>query len=160
VDNEVGTSLTTTGSDSIHFQPGKQYRLVFMGNADQFRGQVYELPDTFTPVVDITAADSAYASGACGLLVANNAEPLYDGPADATFDNFLMLAAEPRLSVTVDGTSVVVTWPGIPSTLQTSPSLSSPSWTAITTGITASNSGYTYTGTVTPTGAYFRLVYP
>ena len=160
VDNEYGISLPTTGNDSIHFQPGKQYRLVFTGDGDQLRGRVYELPDTSTPVVDITTTDPYYTSGACGLIAANNAEFTYDGPADATFDNFLMLAAEPSLSVSVNGTSVVVTWPGIPYTLQTTSSLSSPNWTTVTSGITTSNSGYTYTGTVTPPGAFFRLVYP
>jgi len=109
LDNEQGTSLPTVGSDSIFFQPGKQYRLVFMGDGDQLRGQVYELPNTDVPVVDITTTDGTYALGASGLVVVNNAtETGYTGGADVTFDNFLMLAGEPRLTVALVDPNVEV----------------------------------------------------
>jgi hypothetical protein len=161
IDYEFATSLPTTGSDGIHFIPGRRYRLVFMGNADQLRGQVFELPDTTTPVVDITATDPIYTAGACGLLVANNATDTgYNGGGDVTFDNFLMLPGEPRLAIGVTGGDVVVTWPGVPFTLQTTPSLSPATWTTVTSGITRNASGYTYTAPLTPGNRFYRLVYP
>ncbi len=161
IDYEASSNLPTTGSDAMHFEPGKQYRLVFMGDADQLKGQVYELPNTTTPVLELTASDPTYAAGACGLLVANNATSSgYNGGGDATFDNFLMLPGEPRLAIAMSGTDVLVTWPGIPFTLQTTANLSPAAWTAVTSGITRSASGYSYSVPVASGPKYFRLVYP
>jgi hypothetical protein len=161
LDYEQATSLPTTGSDSIHFEPGKQYRLVFSGVDDQFRGQVFELPNTLVPVVDITASDPFYTHGACGLVVANNSEQTgYDGPADATFDNFLMLAAPPVLSVVQSGGNLEVSWPLIPFRLERSATLGPAVWTPVTSGITRAPDRYTCTVPAGPTAGYFRLIYP
>jgi hypothetical protein len=161
IDYEYSTSLPTTGSDSIHFEPGKQYRLVFTGNGNDLRGQVFELPNTTIPVLDIATTDFFYAAGACGLIVANNATDTgYDGGGDTTFDNFLMLPGEPRLSIALSGTDVVVTWPGIPFTLESAPMLAPSAWTPVTSGITRNASGYTYTAPVAAGARYYRLVYP
>ncbi len=163
LDSENPTSLPTSpsGGDSVHFQSNKQYRLVFIGAGNNFTGQVYELPNTSTPVVDITASDPAYASGEAGLTVANNAsESGYDGPADATFDNFLATTAEPRLSVNLSAGAVTLSWPLIPFKLQSSPSLGPPDWTSITNGITQAASRNVYT-VPSPAGAqFYRLIYP
>ena len=80
-------------------------------------------------------------------------------PGDATWDNFLATTAEPRLTVSVSGGSVVLNWPFIPYRLQSSPSLSSPVWTDVTTGITLSSGHYVYSAPATDSG-YFRLSYP
>ena len=161
LDNEAPSNLSTTGNDSIHLQPGKKYRFVFMGSGGDFKGEVYELPNTFVPVVSITASDPSYPNGACGLVVADNASEIgYTGAADATFDNFLSLIAEPRLAVALNAGSVEVSWPLIPYTLQSSPSLISPTWTSITSGITQTGGQNVYTQTA-PTGAlFYRLIYP
>ncbi len=161
IDGESPTSLPTTGSDSIHFEPGKTYRLTFSGIGDQFIGQVYELPDTSTPIVSITATDSNYTEGQSGLLVANNStDSGYDGPADATFDSFLATTAEPRLSVSVSGGTIQLSWPLIPFTLQSTPSLNSPAWSRITTGITQAGDQNVYGLPATGNSQFFRLVYP
>jgi hypothetical protein len=161
LDNEQSDSLTTSpsGGDSIHLVPGKSYRLVFTGVADQFRGRVYELPNLSSPVVDITASDSTYASGMSGLVLADNSSPNYDQPADATFDNFLATTAAPEITPSLSGSTVTLSWPLIPFNLLSSPSLSSPSWTTVTTGISQVGNQFQY---ATPAGTqkFYRLSYP
>jgi hypothetical protein len=162
LDGEAPDSLPTlpSGGDSLHMIPGLSYRLVFTGSGDQFRGRVYELPNVTTPVVDITASDATYASGMSGLLVADNTSPTFDQPADATFDNFLTATAAPELTITLSGTTKTLSWPLIPFNLQVTSSLSSPSWSTISTGITQVGDHYEY---VVPTGSsvgFYRLSYP
>lgn len=160
VDNEAGTSLSTTGNDSLHFVPGKKYRLVFTGIGSQLRGRVYELPNVSTPVVDISATDSTYTSGAAGLLVVNNAAPTYAGAADATFDNFAALSAEPVLTVTSTGGSVKLSWPILPMRLEWTPSLTTPSWTTVATGIVQVGNEYQYTLPGPTLSGFYRLAAP
>jgi hypothetical protein len=162
LDGEVPTVLDPAGvADSIHFQTNKQYRIVFMGVGSTLTGQVYELPDTVNPVVNYSATDSTYTSGSVGLAVVNNAsETGYDGPADATFDNFLVTTAEPRLTVAPAAGGFTLSWPLIPFTLQTSPSLSVPVWTAVADGITQAGGLNIYTATASGNAGYYRLVYP
>ena len=148
-----------TAPSGLHLTKGKSYRFVFMGSGTNFEGQVYELPDTVNPLIRLPAndPDNYYPSGQVGLVVASQSDPTI--PADATWDNFLVTTAEPRLSVTQSGGSVVLSWPFIPYRLQSSPSLSAPVWTDVTTGITLSGGQYVYSAT--PTGSqYFRLIYP
>jgi hypothetical protein len=78
---------------------------------------------------------------------------------DATFDNFLATTAEPRLTVEASSGNVVVSWPNIPFRLVSSPSLSSPVWTEVTTGITVAGDRKAHT-TAASDAKYFRLVYP
>jgi len=116
LDGELPTDLdgqTYFGNDPIHLVTGHSYRFVFMGVADTFRGQVFDLTNTLVPLVDYGATDPLYdptaadhVSGATGVIIANNASG-GDGPADATFDNFLatdgpLLAANfPLLSISM-----------------------------------------------------------
>jgi hypothetical protein len=184
IDSEAPTDLddqTYYGTDSIHLQTGHSYRFVFMGVSNTFRGQVYDLTNTTIPLVDYGATDPLYdptandhVSGMTGLLIANNASTR-DGPADATFDNFLatdgqlLTANFPLLSaVATPLGSASVIWPGagsnvthiLTTNLQSSPSLVSPVWTPVTNGITQLGAENVYT-TNAPTGAqFFRLVMP
>jgi hypothetical protein len=161
LDGEVPTSLPTTGTDSIHLEPGKSYRFAFIGKGTNFTGMVYELPNTSVPVVTITATDDTYASGSVGLVVANNSsETGFDGPADATFDNFLATTAEPRLAVTASAQGVILSWPMIPFVLKSTPSLSSPSWSIISTGITQLGASNIYLPPPTATPQFYRLSFP
>jgi hypothetical protein len=160
VDGEKATSLSTVGADSIHLQPGKQYRFAFIGSGNSLTGLVYQLPDLSNPVVSISASDGTYVNGSCGLIVANNASELgYSGPADATFDNFLNTSAEPRLSASQSGGMVTVTWPAIPFRFQKTSSLTSPSWTTVTTGIVQNGDQNSYS-VPADSAEYYRLVYP
>jgi hypothetical protein len=148
-----------TAPSGLHLTRGKSYRFVFMGSGTNFEGQVYELPDTSNPLIRLPANDplNRYPIGQVGLVVASESSTTV--PGDATFDNFLVTTAEPRLTVNRTGNSVVLTWPFLPYRLQSTPSLSSPAWTDVATGIVNAGGGMSYT--VTPTDTrYFRLVYP
>jgi hypothetical protein len=162
LDNELPTDLDPSGSaDTIHFETNKQYRIVFMGVGPTLTGQVYELPDTANPVVNYSVTDATYTSGSVGLVVANNASEIgYTGSADATFDNFLATTAEPRLTVTPSPGGLTLTWPQIGFILQTSPSLSSPVWTAVTSGITQAGSLNVYVVPAAGPAGYYRLATP
>jgi hypothetical protein len=184
IDNEAATDLdghTYFGNDSVHLQTGHTYRFVFMGVGGTFRGQVYDLASPSVPIVDYGATDPAYdpngsdhVTGMTGLLIADNSSA-GDGPADATFDNFLatdgaILAANfPLLSVSMASSGgVSVAWPGVgngatqllTTNLQSSQNLTLPNWTPITNGITQAGVENVYT-VPGPTGAqFFRLVLP
>ena len=79
--------------------------------------------------------------------------------ADSTWGNFVVTTAEPKLGITLAGSNATLTWPEIPYVLQTSPSLTSPVWTSITTGITQTGGQNSYTVPASGNG-FYRLVYP
>ncbi len=162
--NESPVGQIETEPSGLHLQRGKSYRFVFMGSGTNFEGQVYEFPDLVNPIKRLPGndPDDLYPKGQVGLIVASQSNPTI--PGDAIFDNFLSTTAEPRLSVTQSGGSVVLTWPFIPYRLQSSPSLSSPVWTEVTSGISytaGQEPGGQYVYTVAPTDTrFFRLIYP
>ncbi len=157
--DEAPIGQIETASSGLHLTKGKSYRFVFMGSGTNFEGQVYELPDTTNPLIRLPAndPDNLYPSGQVGLISASQGS--CDVPGDATWDNFLVTTAEPRLAVSVSGGTATLTWPQIPFALQSTPSLSSPVWTTITTGITPVGNQMVYTVPATGT-AFYRLVYP
>ena len=124
-----------------------------------FEAQVYELPDTTNPLIRLPAndPDNMYPSGQVGLIVASQGST--DIPGDATWDNFLATTAEPRLSVSVTSGIATLSWPQIPFALQSTPSLSTPVWTTITSGVTTVGNQHVYTTPATGT-AFYRLIYP
>lgn len=150
-----------TAPSGLHLERDKSYRFVFMGKGNDFEGQVYELPDTFNPLIRLPAhdPDNLYPSGKVGLITADQGSGDLN-PGDATFDNFLATTAEPRLSVELSGGSVVVSWPQIPFRFQTSPSASPGAWTDVTSGISQVGDQNTYTVPASGSQQYFRLVYP
>jgi len=83
-DDEAPTSL---GNFSATLDPNKDYRLVFQGFEGEFRGKVFALSAPGFPIGAITAFDSTYSSGPCGLF---NAHGVLDGTgiSDSTFDNY------------------------------------------------------------------------
>jgi hypothetical protein len=92
IDGEVPTGVAPNVNDLVHLQPGKQYRLVFIGKGPALEGRVYQLPDTTTPLVTLIGSDSMYASGQVGLVTFANTGT---GSTDGTFDNFLATDVEP-----------------------------------------------------------------
>jgi hypothetical protein len=175
LDNEVPTDLDSNksfGDDSVHLETGHSYRFVFMGVGGTFRGQVYDLTNAVVPLVDYGVTDPNYdasasdhVSGLTGLLVANNASS-QDGPADATFDNFLatdgslLSSSFPLLSVSHSPSGgVSISWPlGGTFILQTSPTVTSTNWTPLTPGST-NRAWNTYT-VAQPTGIEFFKLHP
>ena len=115
-----------------------KYRMTFLGQGSDFTGKIYDItdnPNPSEPLITTLGSDSSYEAGQVGLLVASQGNdagsPTVTG--DATFDNFLVTTAEPHLSISVSGGIATLSWPLIPFSLQSSPSLSSPVWTTITT---------------------------
>jgi hypothetical protein len=156
---ESPTGQIETAPSGLHLTKGKSYRFVFMGSGTNFEGQVYELPDTTNPLIRLPANDpnALYASGQVGLISAS--EGSCDVTADATWDNFLATTAEPRLTVSVSGGVATLTWPLIPFSLQSTPSLSAPVWTTITSGVTQVGNQLVYAVPATGT-VFYRLIYP
>jgi hypothetical protein len=54
----------------------------------------------------------------------------------------------------------MLSWPQIPFRLQRSPSVGSPVWTDVTTGISQAGDQNVYIVPATGSQSYFRLIYP
>jgi hypothetical protein len=159
IQDEVPTGQIETESSSFHLERGKSYRMVLIGTGFEFEGRIYELPDTSNPVKVLHGRDTqeAFASGGVGLVVADqtSGEP---NKGDATFDNFLVTTAEPRISVAQAGAGATLSWPRIPFRLQSTPTVGPAVWTDVTAGITQDSETNMYTAPGTT--AFYRLVYP
>lgn len=156
---ETPTGQIETAPSGLHLTKGKNYRFVFMGSGTNFEARVYELPDTTNPLIVLPANDpnDTYQAGQVGLISASNNDCAVG--ADATWDNFLVTTAEPKLSINVTGGVATLSWPLIPYSLQTSPSLDPGGWTTITSGITQVGDQFVYTVPAIGT-AFYRLIYP
>jgi hypothetical protein len=130
ITGEAPSRVSVTGSDAIHFEPGKTYRMVFIGRGATLEGRVYELPDTTTPKITVVGSDPTYPSGQNGMVVFDNS----GGRAftDATFDNYYATDIEPpRLKVTAQAFGdYELSWPLEASvyTLQRSTALTGDGW--------------------------------
>jgi len=158
--NETPVNQIETAPSALHLTRGKSYRFVFMGSGNNFEGQVYELPDLNNPLIRLPGLDpdNLYPMGQVGLIVASQSGCTVNG--DATFDNFLATTAEPRLSVSVSGKTVNLTWPLIPFRLQSTSSLNPAVWTDVTAGIGQFADHYGYAIPSPGAAQFFRLVYP
>jgi hypothetical protein len=157
---ETPVGQIETNSSNLHLERGKSYRFAFAGKGPDFVAEVYELPNTSKPLIRLYGhdPDNLYPSGQVGLITADaGSGDLNQG--DATFDNFLATTAEPRLTVEASSGNVVVSWPNIPFRLVSSPSLSSPVWTEVTTGIADAGDRKVHTTAASDT-KYYRLVHP
>ena len=93
ITGEAPSGVTVNGSDAIHFQPGKSYRLVFVGRGANLEGRVYELPNVTSPVVVIAGIDATYSDGQNGMVVFDNSGGR--AQTDTTFDNYYATDVEP-----------------------------------------------------------------
>ncbi|MEN9677830.1 MAG: hypothetical protein RIS76_3726 [Verrucomicrobiota bacterium] len=157
--NEAAVAQIETVPSALHLTKGKSYRFVFAGSGNNFEARVYELPDITNPLIVLPGTDpeNTYPAGLVGLIVASNEDCAVG--ADATWDNFLATTAEPDLAVSLTGSSVTLTWPAIPFVLQSSPSLTTPVWTPITSGISEAGGQKSYS-TPADGSAFYRLTYP
>jgi len=101
ITGEAPDGVTLTGSDRLHLNPGTSYRFVFIGKGPNLEGRVYQLPNTNTPVVQVTGFDQTYESGAGGLVIYDNSDGA-DQTCDVTFDNFYAIDSEPPTLQLVD----------------------------------------------------------
>jgi hypothetical protein len=161
LDGEAPTSIHT-GASAIHLDPAKTYRFVFIGKGPYLEGRVYELPNTRTPLITISASDGQYAAGACGLVVYDNSGG--NGVTDATFDNYLALPEEPpvlTLAHTPGDLPVRVSWP-ISFTgyrLEWSPVLPAMEWTE-EGNVVADATEWYFVGDADSGNKFFRLHKP
>ena len=111
ITGEAPDGVSVTGSDSIHFEKGKKYRMVFIGRGAELEGRIYELPNVETPVIAIIGTDSTYPSGQNGMVVFDNSGG--QNKTDATFDNFYATDIEPpRIGMQNDFFgSYTLSWP-------------------------------------------------
>jgi hypothetical protein len=136
--------------------PTNSHRIVFTGIDQALEGRIYVLPDVTNPVATITATDSTYSIGWCGILVFS----INNAATDATYDNYLALPEPPAsLSISRSGTDVSVSWPiGLVSyTLQSNSVLPAANWSSITNGITQSSGQHIYK-TAPTSSAFYRLL--
>jgi hypothetical protein len=161
--NESPTAITPTFP--IYLEPGTIYRMVLKGEAENITGEIYDASDMTTPLVSLTAEDTRYESGVCGLVI-------YDGSsggartADATFDNYFAAASEPIqppvLRITFEQGIPVLRWPQRATgfLLQSKTSLTSPGWNTITEDITVENSEFVHVNYDFENTLFFRLMKP
>jgi hypothetical protein len=95
----------TLASANVTLEPGRHYRMVFMGVGTTLTGRLYDLEDLTRPIATIIARGdeddraATYPEGYCGLFVffrggaAQWASPT--STADATFDNYVAAATVP-----------------------------------------------------------------
>jgi len=86
IDDDVRTEIQLQ-SGLLDLDPTHDYRLVFQGFGSSLVGEVFDLVAPTTPLLTVTAFDSAYASGSPGVMVAA-ANAYSNSAAVATFDNF------------------------------------------------------------------------
>ena len=170
IDNEVPTGLSVSGSDAIHFTPGRTYRMVFIGIDATLEGRVYEHPNLTNPVIRVVASDATHSAGQGGLVVyANNTT----ATPDMTFDNYFATNSEPRQPIPppplaierIIGDALAISWATNAAgfTLQFSSNLSvSPAtWTDVSpTDIFEEDGRYKYFEFTSAGPLYFRLRRP
>jgi len=137
ITGEAAERSVVNGGNDVTLVPGKSYRFAFIGKGALLTARVYELPDTTTPIVEVSGTDTEpYTSGVTGLLVYDNSNTA-SAPADATFDNYFTSDIEPpRIKMTDLGFGAwELSWPAEASqfVLQSSTSLtgSAANWTDV-----------------------------
>jgi hypothetical protein len=118
IQGEGGTEATQmensiSGQNSgIHLTNGVSYRFVYIAKGFNFEARIYQLPDTTTPVKRILAIDTLqmFPSGYVGVIVADHPSDSPPHACWATFDNFYVAAAEPRLTLDASSGTAAVSW--------------------------------------------------
>jgi len=154
-------------NSGFHLTNGNSYRFVYIAKGFNFEARVYQLPDVTTPVKKILAIDNTtmFPHGYVGVIVADHPA---DSPAHActaTFDNFYVAAAEPRLFLDATSGTAVLSWSGSLDgiwVLESSPTLGPGSvWTERTAAQISFAGGQNYHTDPNPMlvspNTYFRL---
>jgi hypothetical protein len=99
-------------NSGIHLTNGVSYRFVYIAKGFNFEARIYQLPDTTTPVKRLFAIDTLamFPNGYVGVIVADHPSDSPPHACWATFDNFYVAAAEPRLTFDGSSGSAVVSW--------------------------------------------------
>jgi hypothetical protein len=99
-------------NSGIHLTTGVSYRFVYIAKGFNFEARIYQLPDVTTPVKRILAIDtlSMFPNGYVGVIVADHPSDSPPHACWATFDNFYVAAAEPRLALDASSGNAAVSW--------------------------------------------------
>ncbi len=90
VDDEGAETLATF---DVTLDPVlNDYQIVFKGVGGLLTGQIFKKATPPVPIALLTATDTTYADGFCGVFVFDLTGP---GTADATFENYVAAATEP-----------------------------------------------------------------
>jgi hypothetical protein len=154
-----GVDYPPLQSRSIHLFKGRKYRMTWLVKGFDFTGKIYDLAaNPSVPIFTTLGSDNIntrYGAGQVGLVAASQGSITASG--DATFDNFLVTGAEPRIDFSRSGGTISLSWPLIPFRLQCASIIGGP-WTDVA-GIGMFTDHYGYSTTASGT-SYFRLVYP
>ena len=161
VRNEAANGVTYLPEESrtVHLVKGRKYRLTLLAKGFDFIGKIYDLTENpSVPILTTHGTDltSSFSAGQVGLIAASQAPITASG--DATFDNFLITGAEPRIDYSMSGGVLSLSWPLIPFRLQSAANLAGP-WTDVGAGIGMYADHYGYSSTASGS-SYFRLIYP
>jgi hypothetical protein len=117
IEGEGGTAVQMEGSipgqnSGMHLTNGVSYRFVYIAKGFNFEARIYQLPDTTTPVKRLFAIDtlSMFPNGYVGVIVADHPSDSPPHACWATFDNFYVAAAEPRLTLDTSSGTAAVSW--------------------------------------------------
>jgi hypothetical protein len=117
IEGEGGTAVQMEGSipgqnSGMHLTNGVSYRFVYIAKGFNFEARIYQLPDTTTPVKRLFAIDtlSMFPNGYVGVIVADHPSDSPPHACWATFDNFYVAAAEPRLTIDASSGTAAVSW--------------------------------------------------
>ncbi len=83
LDGEIPTRLSST--QFISMTPGATFRLVLASVGDRHTARIYNTADLATPLAEVSAFDSTYASGRCGIVASTDSYTTIQ----ASYDNFL-----------------------------------------------------------------------
>jgi hypothetical protein len=85
---------------------------VYICKGFNFEARIYALPNTSTPVKRLLAIDtlSMFPNGYAGVIVADHPSDSPPHACWATFDNFFVSAAEPRLTLDTSSTNAAISW--------------------------------------------------
>jgi hypothetical protein len=99
-------------NSGMHLTNGISYRFVYIAKGFNFEARIYQLPDTTTPAKRLLAIDtsSMFPNGYVGLIVADHPSDSPPRACWATFDNFYVAAAEPRLTLDTSSGTAAVSW--------------------------------------------------
>jgi hypothetical protein len=99
-------------NSGIHLTNGLSYRFVYIAKGFNFEARIYQLPDTTTPVKHLFAIDvlQMFPNGYVGVIVADHPSDSPFHACSATFDNFYVAAAEPRLTLDTSSGNAAVSW--------------------------------------------------
>ncbi len=99
-------------NSGMHLTNGLSYRFVYIAKGFNFEARVYQLPDTTTPVKRLLAIDTLalFPNGYVGVIIADHPSDSPSHACAATFDNFYVAAAEPRLTLDTTLGTASVSW--------------------------------------------------